>query len=51
MLGNRAMRKLLRLAIAIGIGAFLLTQAPDLIRSAAGNLRDQAPGIMPIAIR
>ena len=45
------MRKLLRLGIGIGITAFLLTQAPDLIRTSAGKLRDQAPSIMPVAMR
>jgi hypothetical protein len=45
------MQKFFRLAIALGIGAFLFTQAPDLIKSAVGNLRDQATGIMPVAMR
>jgi len=46
------MRKFFRLAIALGIGAFLFTQAPDLIKSAANNLRDGvATSIMPVAMR
>jgi hypothetical protein len=48
--GN-AMQKFFRLAIAIGIGLFLFTKAPDLIKSAAVNLQDQATGIMPVAMR
>jgi hypothetical protein len=45
------MRKYFRLAIAVGIGAFLFTQAPDLIKAAAGNIRDQATNIMPVTMR
>jgi hypothetical protein len=45
------MQKFLRLALAIGIGVFLFTQAPDIIKSAADNLSDVATGIMPVATR
>jgi len=45
------MQKFLRLALAIGMGIFLFTQAPDIIKPAADNLRDGATGIMPVAMR
>jgi hypothetical protein len=45
------MQKLFRLALAIGIGVFLFTQAPDIIKSAADNLRDGATGIMLVVMR
>ena len=45
------MRRLIRLAIAVGIGIFLFTQAPDLTRNAVANLQGQAGAIMPVAMR
>jgi len=42
------MRKLLRVLISIGIGVFLFTQAPDLIRTTAQTLRyETAYAIFP----
>ena len=45
------MSKLVRIAVAITIGIFLVTRAPDLIRNATDSLRGQAGSIMPVAMR